>query len=66
MKKMPSSNKRFGEIGGKVIALTSARRLTVGDNPNCMQSSPNFAKPPGRCMQTDGSALGITEFNKEF
>ena len=44
-------NKRFGEIGVKVIARTSVRSLTISDNPNGVQSSPNFAKPPGRCRQ---------------
>ena len=48
---MPADNKRFGEIGVKVIAQTSARPLTVSDNPNGVQSSPNFAKPPGRYLQ---------------
>jgi len=43
---MPAPNKRFGEIGVKVIARTSARPLTVSDNPNGVQSIPNFAKPP--------------------
>ena len=44
-----SSNKRFGKIGGgKVIAQTSARPLTVGDNPNGVQLIRYFAKPPGR------------------
>jgi len=46
--KTPADNKRFGEIGVKVIAQTSVRPLTVSDNPNCVQLSPNFAKPPGR------------------
>ena len=49
--KMPASNKRFGEIGVEVIAQILLRPLTVGDSPNSVQSSPNFAKPPGRCMQ---------------
>ena len=62
----PTYNKRFGEIGVKGIARTPARPLTVSDNPNGVPSSPNFAKPLRCCMQTDGSALGITEFNKEF
>ena len=48
---MAADNKRFGEIGVKVITRTSARPLTVSDNPNSVQSSPNFAKPPGRCRQ---------------
>jgi len=41
-------NKRFGEIGVNVKARTSARPLGGSDNPNGVQSSPNFAKPPGR------------------
>ena len=36
---------------------TSARPVTVSDNPNCVQSSPNFAKPPGRYLQAGGSAV---------
>jgi len=51
---MPASNKRFGEIGGKVILRlrsvtiirASVRLLTVSDNPNGVQSIPNFVKPP--------------------
>ena len=69
---MGSSNKcqhltsGLAKLGGKVITRISARPLTVGDNPNCVQLRPNFAKPPGRCMQTDGSTSSITKFNKEF
>jgi len=36
---------------GKVITRISERPLTVSDNPNCVQSIPNYAKPPGRCVQ---------------
>ena len=39
------------EIGGKVITRISVHPLTVSDNPNGVQSRPNFAKPPGRCVQ---------------
>ena len=46
-----AANKRFGEIGVKVITRTSVRPLTVSDNPNGVQSIPNFAKPPGRWLQ---------------
>ena len=45
---MPAPYKRFGKIGVKVTARTSVRPLTVSDDPNSMQSSPNFAKSPGR------------------
>ena len=48
---MPAGNGRFGEIGGKVIARTSVCPITVSDNPNGVQSNPNFAKPPGRYLQ---------------
>jgi len=44
----PASNKRFGEIRGEVITHISVYPLTVGDSPNCVQSIPNFVKPPGR------------------
>jgi hypothetical protein len=40
----------FGEIGVEVIARTSVYPLTVGDNPNSVQSRPNFAKPLGRTL----------------
>ena len=40
----------LAKLGGKVIARTSACPLTVSDNPNCVQSRPNFAKPPGRYL----------------
>jgi len=55
--KIPAHNKRFGEIGVKVIARTSARPLTVSDNPNGVQSIPNCAKPPGRWLQA-GESVG--------
>jgi hypothetical protein len=50
-KRMPADNKRFGEIGVKVISRILLRPLTVCDSPNCVRSSPNFAKPPGRYLQ---------------
>jgi hypothetical protein len=53
--KMPAHNKRFGEIGGEVIVRISLYPLTAGDSPNCAQSSPNFAKPPGRYVQAADS-----------
>jgi hypothetical protein len=51
--KRPADNKRFGEIGGEVIIRISVYPLTVGVNPNFVQLSPNFAKPPGRYLQAD-------------
>jgi len=47
--KCTTANKRFGEIGVKVITRTSVSPITVSDNPNCVQSNPNFAKPLGCC-----------------
>jgi len=38
----------LAKLGCKVKAQTSARPLTVSDNPNSVQSNSNFAKPPGR------------------
>jgi len=38
----------LAKLGGKVITRISARRLTVSDNQNGVQSIPNFAKPLGR------------------
>ena len=58
---MPAYNKRFGKIGGKVITRISVCPLTVGDNPNDVQSSPNFAKPPGRYLQAGESAMDKAE-----
>jgi hypothetical protein len=42
--------------------------LTVGDNPNCVQSSPNFAKPPGRYLQATEaqSAKEVERKNKNI
>ena len=37
-------NKRFCEIGGKVITLTLEGLITVSDNPNGVQLRSNFAK----------------------
>jgi len=54
---MPAPNKRLGEIGVKVIARTSAHRLTVSDNPNGVQLIPNFAKPLGRYRQAGRSTV---------
>jgi len=34
----------LAKLGCKVITRTSARPLTVSDNPNGVQSSPNFQK----------------------
>ena len=42
----------------KMKKFDKCQQITVSDNPNSVQSSPNFAKPPGRCMQTDKSAVG--------
>ena len=55
---MPAHNKRFGEIGGEVIIRISVCPLTVGVSPNCVQLTPNFAKPPGRYLQATDSACG--------
>jgi len=49
--KTTACNKRFGKIGGEVIIRISLSPLTAGDSPNCVQLTPNFAKPPGRCTQ---------------
>jgi len=38
--------------GGKMIIRTSARPLTVSDNPNDVQLNPNFDKPLGCYLQT--------------
>ena len=54
---MQANNGRFSKIGVKVIAQTSARRLTVGDNPNGVQSIHSFAKPLGHYLQTGESVV---------
>jgi len=41
-----TSTSGLAKLGGKVIARTSARPLTVSGNPNGVQSGPNFAKLP--------------------
>ena len=38
----------LAKLGGKVIVRTLVHSLTVSDNPNSVQSSPNFAKTQGR------------------
>ena len=40
-------NKRFGEIGSKVIVRISVRPLTVGDSPNCVQLTPQLRQAAG-------------------
>ena len=47
----------LAKLGGKVIIRFSVRPLTVSDNPNGVQSIPNFAKPPGRWLQCGESAV---------
>ena len=39
---MPADNKRFGEIGGKVIARISLYPLTGSVSPNCVQLIPQL------------------------
>jgi len=57
-KKCQRATSGLAKLGGKVTTRTSVRPLTVSDNPNDVQLSPNFAKPPGRCMQAGESAAG--------
>jgi len=45
----------LAKLGGKVITRISVRPLTVSDNLNCVQSRPNFSKPPGRYVKCGGS-----------
>ena len=47
-KKCQRATSGLAKLGGKVTTRTSVRPLTVSDNPNDVQLSPNFAKPPGR------------------
>ena len=54
----------LAKLGGKVIARTSVRPLTVSDNPNGVQPSPNFAKPPPRYLQAAKVKLANEEKNK--
>ena len=44
---MPASNKRFGEIGVKVIARTSMYPLTVNDSPRCSAVAPQLRQVAG-------------------
>jgi hypothetical protein len=46
----------LAKLGLKLLPEILLRPLTVGDSPNCVQLSPNFAKPPGRCTQAGESA----------
>ena len=50
-KKCQQITSGLAKLGCKVITRTSVLSLTVSDNPNGVQSLPNFAKPPGRCVQ---------------
>ena len=58
MKKKRHITSGLAKLGCKVITRTSARRLTVSDNPNGVQLCPNFAKPPGRYLQATESVVG--------
>jgi hypothetical protein len=62
---MPAHNKRFGEIGGEVIIRILVCPLTIGDCPNCVRLIPNFAKPPGRCVQCGGSVAAKRLLSKK-
>jgi hypothetical protein len=41
----------LAKVGVKLLPEFLLRPLTVSDSPNCVQSSPNFATPPGRYLQ---------------
>ena len=49
---LPAPNKQFGKIAAEAIIHAVVKRFTVRDNPNGVQSSRYFAKPPPRCMQS--------------
>ena len=44
---MPALNMRFGEIGGEVIIRISLCPLTGGNNPNCVQLTPQLRQAAG-------------------
>ena len=41
----------LAKLGAEVIIRISVCPLTCGDSPNCVQLTPNFAKPLGRYRQ---------------
>ena len=62
---MPSSNKRFGEIGGEVIVRISAVSLTVSDSPNCVQLTPQLRQVTGTLHASGRTQRGQTVQKKE-
>ena len=54
----------LAKLGGEVIARISARPLTGGDSPNCVQLPPNFVKPPPRYVQC-WKRIGIKLLSKK-
>ena len=54
----------LAKLGYKVITRISARPLGGSDSPNCVQSSPNFAKPLGCCTQVGRTVRADTAESK--
>jgi len=65
---MPACNKRFGEIGGEVIARISVCPLTIGDSPNCVQLTPQLRQAAGTLgvsgRHTADKDVKITKMNE--
>ena len=56
----------LAKLGGKVTAQTSVRPLTVGDNPNGVQSRPELRQAAGTLCASDGPRSGITRYEKKM
>jgi len=63
---MPADTGGFSKLGGKVITRISARRLTVSDSPNGVQSRPNFAKSLGFMCKTRTHSGQVCNFKKKI
>jgi hypothetical protein len=47
----------LAKLGLKLLTEILLLPFTVGDSPNCVQSNPNFAKPPGRYVKCSELAV---------
>ena len=63
--KMPALNKRFGEIGGKVIIRISVCPLTGSVSPNCVQLTPQLRQAAGTLCEMRRKCSVITCSLKE-
>jgi len=53
---MPAPDKRFGEIGSKVIIRTLAHPIAGSDSPNCSAVAPQLRQAAGMLVASKAKA----------